>query len=234
MAGSIISFSGGFAMLNADFSVVSVDVSPDRRVGTAHHDSPCTSIPVGGAHPTATAAPQPPQSDPPAIGDVIRDISNGVRKAEDLDASTRQECVLQLSLDGFSNEEIACLLRVSERTVTRDRQAVRKTHALKPDCELGDELLGEFQAHVMTSIRRLTRLCNDPTMPPAVRVRADEAIGRIYQRFTEQVRRFSYAQDGSQRLAIQSEQEKPVEKLPENAGFEERLEALSRRLAARY
>ncbi len=163
-----------------------------------------------------------PQRDGPAIGQVIRDLSNGLRNPEDLDAWTRQECVLQLSLEGFNNEEIACVLRISERTVTRDRKAVRKAHALKPDCELGDELLGEFQEHMFGSVRRLTRLCNDSTTPPAVRVRADEAIGRIYQRFTEQVRRFAYAQDGSERLANQQMEQLPaVHDLPEDATAEE-------------
>lgn len=183
--------------------------------------------------PVPAVATAQPVADPPAIGVVIRDISNGLRKAEDLDMRTRQECVVSLSHDGFSNEDIACVLRVSERTVRRDRSAARKADALKPDCELGDEILGEFQGYVMSSIRRLSRMCNDPTTPPAVRVRADEAIARIYQRFAEMVRRYSYAQDGAERLAQQMEQQRPQEVLPENASYEERILAFTRQMAAR-
>lgn len=187
--------------------------------------------------PAAPVPPPPPEpveslTDRPAIMDLVRDISNDVRNAKDLDPVTRQECVLALSLDGFTNEDIACLLRISERTVSRDRKAARKLNALQPDCSLGDELLGELQEYAMTSIRRLTKMCSDTSTPPAVRLRADEAIARIYGRFVDQVRRFSYAQDGMERLARQSEEREQAkeEELPPDASYERRLQFGIRRM----
>lgn len=207
-------------MLNADLTVSMVNVTPAE---TCESSLPCVSV-VSSQSPAVGAQ---------SIGDVIRDISQGVCKAEDLNASTRQECVLALSMDGLSNDEIASLLRISGRTVTRDRKAARKTHALKPDRELGDELLGELQSYVLTSVRRLSRLCNDATAPHAVRVRADEAIGRIYQRFVDQVRRFSYASTGSRRLELQAKQEqmKTAPPVAPSQSQEERFMAALKQLA---
>jgi hypothetical protein len=188
--------------------------------------------PAASCADAATVAVNP--DDPPSINAIIRAISDGVRKAQDLDPETRQDCVLALSIDGFTNEEVACLLRVSERTVTRDRKAAWKRHGLRPDRLLGDELLGEFQMHVQASLRRLSRLCNDRETAPMVRVRADEAIGRIYQRFADLVRRFSYAQDGSQRLMEQrAEMEPPMPTRETGASYEEILQEGMRRAVAK-
>lgn len=66
-------------MLNDDLSVSSV--SP-THVAVAKEGPPQSSV----DEPLSTL-------DQPAVGVVIRDLSNGVRKAEDLDAQTRQACV---------------------------------------------------------------------------------------------------------------------------------------------
>lgn len=62
-----------------------------------------------------------------------------------------------LTTDGFSSSEIGSLLKMSERTVRRDRSAARKDDAIAPDIYLGDELLGEYHRLTMASIQRLIR-----------------------------------------------------------------------------
>jgi hypothetical protein len=135
-----------------------------------------------------------------AITDLLHQINDGVVNSADLDPAVRQECVHHLTLEGYTNDSICMLLRISERTVRRDRQIARRNHGVKPDYFLGDTLLGEYENHTHASIRRLVRLCNDPQTPPYVRLWAEESIGRIYHRYMEMARRMKYFQDGQGRV----------------------------------
>ncbi len=138
---------------------------------------------------------------------------------------TRQRCVDHLTHEGFSTTEIAELMKISVRTVRRDRSAIRKDHALTPDLALGDELLGEFQRLILASIQRLVRLAHDVNTPPFARLWAEEAIVRNYQRLIDTAHRMNYLADGSRRLTHQRETD-PAE----HQRFKEQMGGMMRRL----
>lgn len=133
-----------------------------------------------------------------------RDMVDGVRigtvKADDLSSDQRQACVEYLTEEGHTNREIAQLIEVHERTIRRDRRALRKSLAVKPDPGLGDEWVGELERLTSEAVQRLTKLARDPATPPSVRLSAEEAATRTYQRFVETARRMGYAETGSKRL----------------------------------
>ena len=131
---------------------------------------------------------------------VIKQLHSGQRDAETLPTDVRQRCVGHLTLEGFTTIEIAQLMRISERTVRRDRAAVRQDDALAPDAHLGDELLGEFQKMCMGAVQRLVRLAQETQNPAYARLWAEEAIVRIYQRLIDTVHRLHYFEDGKGRL----------------------------------
>ena len=139
-------------------------------------------------------------------GVVIEAITNHKLDPTCLNAARRQDCVHHLIHMGFTNDEVARFLRVNDRTITRDRQAIRKNRALTiassgpshspPQLETRNseletsspsttpaELLGEFQSIAMASIQRLTTLARDPRTPAYTRLAAEEAITRTYQKF---------------------------------------------------
>jgi len=160
------------------------------------------------------------------MSDLVRKIHDGVIAADSLSAQVRQSCVEHLSLEGFSTEDIADLLHISSRTVRRDRLAIRQHNALTPTLELGDELLGEYQAHTLASIRRLIRQCNDPNHPPYARLWAEEAIGRLYHQFIKLVHNIKFIKDGSARInELEKERKSKLPKSP----MEEQLEKLMNR-----
>ena len=134
------------------------------------------------------------------ITEMIERIHAGRLNVSDLAVNVRQQCVGHLVLEGFTTTEIAQLLRMSERTVTRDRAAVRRDDALAPDSRLGDQLLGEFERISQSSVQRLTRLAQDTQNPAYARLWAEEAIVRIYQRLIDTVHRLHYFEDGKGRL----------------------------------
>jgi len=164
-------------------------------------DSPAAPL----AEPGAAALHEPgaaPMIEPGAapIIEIVRRLQEGALVPADLDPALRRQCVMHLTVLGFSTSEIAELLTIADRTVRRDRAAIRREEALEPSPTLGDELLGEFQRLALASVQRLTRMAADHSTPAYARLWAEDAIARIYQRFLETVRRLGYLQTGALRL----------------------------------
>lgn len=131
---------------------------------------------------------------------LLQGLSSGEVRGRGLTHLERRACVRQLVADGFTSDQMVTLLGVSERTITRDRKEVNQELAVQPDRRLGDELLGEYQSLVRSSIGRLTRLSRDSEEPAYARMWAEEAILRSYYRFMEMARKLNYLQSGEERL----------------------------------
>ncbi|MEX0887334.1 MAG: HTH domain-containing protein [Phycisphaeraceae bacterium] len=157
----------------------------------------------------------------PSAEEVVRLLHEGRLKVGDIDLEVRRACVEHLGLEGFSTGEIAQLLGMNERTVRRDREALRRSGAIEPSPGLGDELLGEFERVVMCSAQRLARLARDPEAPPYARLWAEEAIVKNYQRFIQTAHRMGYVEEGRRRLA-----QKRAESPGEVERFKQRLGSL--------
>lgn len=134
------------------------------------------------------------------VAELVRRISDGAVDVDDLPPDLRRECVSHLTVEGFSSSEIAVLLKMSDRTVRRDRAAARQDDAIVPDLYLGDELLGEYHRLTLASIQRLTRLARDADTPPYARLWAEESMSRCYQRLIEIARKLNYTESGRERL----------------------------------
>lgn len=185
---AVILSQGALRMLHKDVSADVVD--PEQAVGQT--EDPCAS--AGGAGDGG-------ESDREEVTALVRGLHDGRVLPGDLSLEMRQRCVDHLTLEGFASGEIAELMKISERTVRRDRAAIRRDHAVEPDLRLGDELLGEFQRIILASIQRLVRLARDPETPAYARLWAEESIVRMYQRLIDTAQRMNYISNGGRRLS---------------------------------
>ncbi len=153
----------------------------------------------------ATAADEAaePQVLSPDVAAVLEQLHAGEVAGAALPLELRRRCVEHLTDEAFTTGEIAQVMRISERTVRRDRAALRRAGGVAPDARLGDELLGEFERIVTGAVGRLTRLSRESTSPPYVRLWAEQAMVRIYQRYIETAHRLNYIEDGQRRLREQ-------------------------------
>ncbi len=161
---------------------------------------------TGTGETPADAAPDAPvgiENPGAPVDELLQRLHGGELKPDQLTLEDRQRCISQLTTEGFSNAEIGHLLRLSERTVRRDRAALRRDEALKPGASLGDELMGEFHRLTLAGVQRLTHLVQDRQAPAYVRLWAEEAIIRIYQRFLDTTHKLNYIRDGAGRLQHQ-------------------------------
>ncbi len=166
------------------------------KSATTEQDAPAT------ADPKSPAAPH----DTPPVTDIVHDLHAGRRSAADLSPDVRRDCVAHLTYEGFNAPQIAELMRISERTVCRDRAAARKQAALAPSRTLGDELLGEYHHVTLASVSRLIRLARETQTPAYARLWAEEAISRMYHRLMQTAHRMGYFETGQIRLTRQRRQ----------------------------
>lgn len=139
--------------------------------------------------------------------DIIRQLSRGTLRAEQLSVEMRQQCVAHMTDEGFSSPEIGDVLHISGRTVRRDRAAIRKANAIQPNIRLGDEWLGEMQRLTHNAIQRLTRLANQPDANQYTKLWSNEAITRMYERMMKMANAMEFTQGGRGRLRKQNEKE---------------------------
>lgn len=114
-------------------------------------------------------------NDDRSVLSVIRDIQQGKLDARSLAIEDRRRCVEHLTGEGFSLAEIAEILKVKERTIARDRSAIRKSNSIKSDENFTEEMVGLLITQADTSINRIRRITRDSATPPATRVEGEKA-----------------------------------------------------------
>lgn len=124
--------------------------------------------------------------------ELLRRVRDGQLPGSQMSAPARRRVVELLDQRGETTGEIAHVLGVTERTLRRDREAIRSELALPPHGDLNDQLMGEYYRETIGSLQRLRRLACSEDTSAAVRVWAEDAIGRIYHRFLDAARRLRH------------------------------------------
>lgn len=118
---------------------------------------------------------------------MLQQIQSGAIDIKSLSKSDRLRIVRFLLADGYGTPQIALMLKVSDRTIERDRQAIRESLALVPDPKLLEKMAGELRACAEQAVQQLLRLSNDKSTPHAVRV---DAVHRAYLILSDLTQRF--------------------------------------------
>ena len=113
------------------------------------------------------------------VVELIREIRDGTVSGRSLDSESRRACVAYLGAEGYGVPEIAALLKVSDRTIARDRARVREDLAVERDPSLLPRTVGQLMAEAEASSVRLRRIARDRSTPAATRVEAEKATWGI-------------------------------------------------------
>jgi len=134
------------------------------------------------------------------VFDVLRDIKNGVLDTANLSADDRRLCVAQLVGEGLSVGEIAQVLRVSTRTITRDRQAIHEQNAIEPDPRLGYLFAGRLAAEYEATSARIRRVTRDKDTPPAVKIDGEYKCYDMFDRLVQRLQSIGLVPTAAQRV----------------------------------
>jgi hypothetical protein len=151
------------------------------------------TIPSGTSaiEPDPTRDPDPGSGDDPSAAepeplrafDLLTKVKSGETRGKDLRPEDRQTLVSILSAEGASTPDIANLLKVSDRTIERDRQTIAKRNALTKDPALTGIMLGRLRSEVELSLAIARRLARDKDVDPAVRLDAASRCVQMYDLF---------------------------------------------------
>lgn len=134
------------------------------------------------------------------VFDVLRDIKNGVLDTANLSTDDRRLCVAQLVGEGLSVGEIAQVLRVSTRTITRDRQAIHEQNAIEPDPRLGCLFAGRLAAEYESISARIRRVTRDKETPPAVKIDGEYKCYDMFDRLVQRLQSIGLIPTAAQRV----------------------------------
>jgi hypothetical protein len=151
------------------------------------------------APPTSASPPTPTpaaiQATTDSLGrslELLSQVRAGVLTGKLLAPADRQSVVSLLSADGLSSPEIAQILQVADRTVERDRRAIRDAHALSRDPKMVEQMVGRLVAEAELSVQRIRRTTREREVDPAVKVDAEHRCFTIVRDLVQSLQKLGY------------------------------------------
>ena len=123
---------------------------------------------------------------------LIRAIREGAISPTGLNPEDRGRCVEHLSAEGYSVVEISEILKVSERTIARDRAAIRQHNALKRDPKLTAEMVGYLVQQAEQAVGRIRRVTRDARTSAAVKIDGERACWLTSKELVERLQSLGY------------------------------------------
>ncbi len=111
--------------------------------------------------------------------DILQGIKEGTTDPVSLLPYHRRLLVSLLIAEGQSTAEIAHLLKVSDRTIERDKKAIREENAISQDPELANIIAGRLVDEAQICIQRIRKFERDNNCPPAAKIEGEKGCFHI-------------------------------------------------------
>ena len=132
--------------------------------------------------------------------DILQGIKAGTTDPASLLPDERRPLVAILMAEGQSTAEIAHLLKTSDRTIERDKKAIRETNALAADPELVEQMVGRLVCEAELSVQRIRKAARDKNTPQAVKIDAEHRCYQIISDMIASLQRLGYLPTATPRL----------------------------------
>ncbi len=131
---------------------------------------------------------------------LLQKIQAGTVDPRCIRPAERRLLVSYLIADGYSTADIAQILKVSDRSIERDRKAIREANALAAGPELVEQMVGRLVCEAELSVQRMRKAARDKEIPPAVRIDAEHRCYQIVSDMIASLQRLGYLPIAAQRL----------------------------------
>jgi len=123
---------------------------------------------------------------------LLQQFQSGQITAKAISLDDRRLLVTLLMSDGYSTAEIAQVLKVSDRSVERDKQAIRQGNALPKDPKLLEQMAGRLTSEAELAVQRIRRASREKAIPPAVKVDAEHRCFQIVSELVQRMQGLGY------------------------------------------
>lgn len=131
---------------------------------------------------------------------LLQKIQAGTVDPKCIRPAERRLIVGYLMADGYATADMAQILKVSDRSVERDKKAIRETNALAAEPELVEQMAGRLVCEAELSIQRIRKAARDKTTPQAVKVDAEHRCYQIVSDMIGSLQRLGYLPIATARL----------------------------------
>ncbi|MHC4725340.1 MAG: helix-turn-helix transcriptional regulator [Planctomycetota bacterium] len=115
--------------------------------------------------------------------DILKNIKAGKIKPEALSPDQRRPVVTLLMAEGQSTAEIALLLQTSDRTIERDKKAIRENNAISEDPAFTGIMAGRLVDEAQICVQRIRKFQRESNCPPAAKIEGERACFQIPKDF---------------------------------------------------
>lgn len=168
-----------------------------------------------------------------SVLDVLREIKAGLLDPKILSDDDRRQCVVHLTDERLSVAEIAQVMRVSVRTVWRDRRKIQEEQAIRPDPQFTGMFAGKL-VHETEALRaHVHRILRDSGASREVRVEAARVSHEMLDKLTARLQSMGFLNTAPQRSQAEvTHFDGDAANLDELGREVERLRQLSREITA--
>lgn len=119
------------------------------------------------------------KSKEPRCLDILKGIKDSALDPASLSPDERRPLVVLLMAEGQSTAEIALLLKTSDRTIERDKKAIRENNALSPDPKFAYIMGGRLVDEAQTCVQRIRKFQRDANCPTVAKIEGEKACFQI-------------------------------------------------------
>ena len=141
------------------------------------------------------------KSEPKNLLDLIAAIKQGSLDPSSLASEQRRDIVQHLGIEGFSAPEIAKILNVTDRTIRRDRDEIRKRCALEHDPEFVNKVAGHYLAEAEAGRSKIRRIARERDVTPGVRIEGERVCFDILDRVLHRLQSLGYLPIATQHIS---------------------------------
>jgi len=102
--------------------------------------------------------------------------------------------------EGQSTAEIAHLIKVSDRTIERDKQVIRKDNALIEDPEYAGVMAGRLVNEAQICIQRMRKIERDPNCPAAAKIDAEKGCFQVLNNLAERLQSMGFLPTAAKKI----------------------------------
>ena len=131
---------------------------------------------------------------------LLRDIKDGIVNPKSICPVDRRTLVAILVVEGQSTAEIALLLETSDRTIERDRKAIRDEDAMEKDIRLVEKIAGMIYKEAGQCVQRIRKFQHDKNASSAAKIDGEQRCFQIICQLSERLQSFGFLPNETKRI----------------------------------
>lgn len=157
---------------------------------------------------------------------LLQKIQSGALDPKCIRPAERCLIVSYLMADGYCTAEIAQVLKISERSIERDKKSIREANALDADPQLTEKMAGRLVFEAELSIQRIRKAIRDKNTKAVVKIDAEHRCYQIFSDMICSMQRLGYLPTATARL--QADLTHHVDQIPELSQMQQEVQRLKK------